>query len=61
MINLVDILRIFRSVEFLEKYKTNEEREFAVKQLQSDGISFFYHLFGYAFLACIVVVLLKII
>lgn len=61
MINLVDIFRVFRSVEFLEKYKTNEEREVAVKELQSDGLSFLYHLLGYAFLACVFIVLLKII
>ncbi len=61
MINLVDLFRVFKSLEFLEKYETNEERNKAVKELQSNGISFFCRSFGYLLLACLSVVLIKLI
>ena len=57
---LADIISVFKSVEFLEKYETDEERMNAVKEIQSNALSFFSHTFGYAILVCLFVALVKL-
>ena len=61
MTNLVDIISVFKSVEFLEKYETDEERRNAVEQIQSKALSFFCRTFGYLTLACVFVILVRLI
>lgn len=61
MTNLVDVFTVFRSVEFLEKYETDEERQEAMRELHAKALSSFCHAFGYVILACLIVVLIKLI
>ena len=61
MTNLVDVFAVFRSVEFLDQYETDEERKDAVRKLQDKALASFYFTFGCVFLACLFVVLVKLI
>ncbi len=60
MTNLVDIFTVFRSVEFLDQYETDEERKDAVRKLQNKAISSFCFGFGCVILACLFVILVKL-
>ena len=59
MLNLADIFSVFKSVEFLERYGTDEEKRNAVKEIQSKALSSFYLKYGLVILACLFVVLVK--
>ena len=61
MTNLTDVFKVFHSVEFLERYNTDEERNDAIKGLQSKAISSFYSTYGYVILACFLAILIKIV
>lgn len=61
MTNLADVFRVFQSIDFLEKYRTDEEKRKAIKELQSNSFSFYFHAIAYTFLACLIVVLIKLI
>lgn len=60
MTNLIDIFKVFKSVEFLEKYETDEEKNDAIKELQSEAFSSFSK-YGYVVLACLLTILIKIV